>query len=72
MLKRKLLIMNIVIITLTLAFIAFSSIRELQRLMFKENTLSYNNLILQDINELQNIFDTSEDKVLTISWKRMN
>ena len=66
MLKRKLLIMNIAIITLTLAFIAFSSIRELQRLMFKENTLSYNNLILQDVNELQNIFDTSEDKVLTI------
>ena len=45
MLKRKLFIMNIVIITLTLAFIAFSSIRELRRLMFKENTLSYNNLI---------------------------
>ena len=70
MLKRKLLILNIVIITLTIAIIAFSSTMELQYLLYRENTLSYNNLILQDVNELQEIFDSCEDKLLTICSNR--
>ncbi|MBR5342244.1 MAG: histidine kinase [Erysipelotrichaceae bacterium] len=70
MLKRKLLIINIAIITLTLAIIAFSSIMELRYLLYRENTLTYNNLILQDVNELQDIFDSCEDKLLTICSNR--
>ncbi len=70
MLKRRLLSVNIIVITLTLAIIVFSSVRELRYLLFKENTLSYNNLILQDVNELQEIFDSSQDKLLTICASR--
>ena len=70
MLKRKLLIINISIITLTIAIIAFSSVRELRDLLIRENTLSYNNLIVQDFNEMQEIFDTCEDKLLTICSNR--
>ncbi|MBO7676129.1 MAG: histidine kinase [Erysipelotrichaceae bacterium] len=70
MLRRKLLITNIAIITLTIAIIAFSSIMELRYLLYRENTLSYNNLILQDVNELQDIFDNCEDKLLTICSNR--
>ena len=70
MLQRKLLIINILVITLALALITFSAVRELRYLLFRENTLSYNNLILQDCNQLQEIFDTSQDRLLTICSNR--
>ena len=70
MLQRKLLIINIFVITLALAVVSFSAVRELRYLLFRENTLSYNNLILQDCNELQEIFDSSQDKLLTICANR--
>ena len=70
MLKRKLLIINFIIITLTIAIIAFSSVMELRDLLIRENTLTYNNLIDRDFNELQNIFDSCEDKLLTICSNR--
>ena len=70
MLQRKLLIINIVVITLALAVVTFSAVMELRYLLFRENTLSYNNQILQDVNQLQEIFDSCEDKLLTICANR--
>jgi len=70
MLQRKLLFVNILIITLTLAVTTFSAIHELRHLLYRENTLSYNNLIIEDNNRLQEIFDNSEDKLLTICSNR--
>lgn len=70
MLQRKLLFVNILIITLTLAVITFSAVHELRALLYHENTLSYNNLILEDCSRLQEIFNSSEDKLLTICSNR--
>ena len=66
MLRRRLVAVNIIIITLILVTVAYSSVSALRQLLYRENTLSYNNLILEDCNALQDIFNSSEDKLLSI------
>ena len=70
MIRRKLIIVNIVIITLTLGLATFFETRALRGLLYRENTLSYNNMISSAYASLDEIFTSGQDKLLTVCASR--
>ena len=66
MLQRKLVLVNITIITLTLAIITMATIYSLRNLFYKQNSLVYESILDDDYDKLQTVFKQGEDYVLQL------
>ncbi|MBR2746062.1 MAG: histidine kinase [Erysipelotrichaceae bacterium] len=70
MIRRRLIIVNIIILTLTLGLATFFETRALRSLLYRENTLQYNNMITAAQESLNNVFAGGEDKLLIVCANR--
>ena len=70
MIRRRLIIVNIIILTLTLGLATFFETRALRSLLYRENTLQYNNMITEAYQSLQEVFADGEDKLLIVCSSR--
>ncbi|MCR5066536.1 MAG: hypothetical protein K6A14_00560, partial [Erysipelotrichaceae bacterium] len=70
MIRRRLIIVNIVILTLTLSLATIFETRALKSLLYRENTISYNSMIASAHQSLQDIFKKGEDRLLTACANR--
>ena len=66
MIRRRLIIVNIIILTLTLGLATFFETRALRSLLYRENTLQYNNMITAAQESLNNVLAGGEDKLLIV------
>ena len=66
MIRRRLIIVNIVILTLTLGLATLFETRALRDLLYRENTVSYNNRITAAYDSLKEIFARGEDDLLIV------
>ena len=70
MIRRRLIIVNIIILTLTLGLATFFETRALRSLLYRENTLQYNNMITAAQESLNNVLAGGEDKLLIVCANR--
>ena len=70
MIRRRLIIVNIIILTLTLGLETFFETRALRSLLYRENTLQYNNMITAAQESLNSVFAGGEDKLLSVCASR--
>ena len=70
MIRRRLIIVNIVILTLTLGLATLFETRALRDLLYRENTVSYNNRITAAYDSLKGIFEKGEDDLLIVCANR--
>ena len=70
MIRRRLIIVNIIILTLTLVLATFFETRALRSLLYRENTLQYNNMITAAQESLNNVLAGGEDKLLIVCANR--
>ncbi len=70
MIRRRLIIVNIIILTLTLGLATFFETRALRSLLYRENTLQYNNMIYAAQESLKDAFAGGEDKLLIVCSNR--
>ncbi|MBR0385427.1 MAG: histidine kinase [Erysipelotrichaceae bacterium] len=70
MIQKKLLIVNIVLIILTLGIATDFEARALRDLLYQENTLTYNNMVSSSYDALNTIFTEGEDKLLIVCSNR--
>ena len=70
MIRRRLIIVNIIILTLTLGLATFFETRALRSLLYRENTLQYNNMITAAQESLNSVLAGGEDKLLIVCANR--
>ena len=70
MIRRRLIAVNVIIITLALGFSTFFEVSVLRNLLVRENTVAYNNMITGAYESLENLFARGEDELLTICANR--
>lgn len=70
MIRRRLIIVNIVILTLTLGLATIFETRALKSLLYRENTISYNSMITSAHESLRKIFEQGEDRLLIVCANR--
>ena len=70
MIRRKLIILNIVIFSLTVGLTAFISINVLRNHLYRENVLVYEDSISKAYSAINNVLAQAKDSVLTICASR--